>query len=64
MAEEVDYLPSIGRVDPMRTAEGSLTFGSHRAAHKLPRGRSAIESHPLNTMGQSQELQSTNTEPV
>jgi hypothetical protein len=51
---------------PMRTVEGLvlITFGSHRATHKLPRGGSAIKSKTLDTVGQSQKLQSTNTEPV
>jgi hypothetical protein len=50
----------------MGAAEGlSLTtFGFHWIAHKLPRGGSAIESNKLDTMGQSKDLQGTNTEPV
>jgi hypothetical protein len=58
--------PKTERFDPMRTVEGLvlITFGSHRATHKLPRGGSAIKSKTLDTVGQSQKLQSTNTEPV
>jgi hypothetical protein len=40
------------------------TFGSHRATHKLPRGGSTIEAKALDTVGESEKLQSANTEPV
>ncbi len=40
------------------------TLLSYRTALKLPRGRSTIEPEAFNTVGQSNKLQSTNTEPV
>jgi hypothetical protein len=43
---------------------GISTFGSDRTPNKLPCGRRAIESEALDFAGQSQKLQSTNTEPV
>jgi len=42
----------------------STDVSSHATAHHLPRGSSAIETKALDTMGQSEKLQRTNTKPV
>ena len=40
------------------------TFGFYSTGDELPDGRDAIETYSFDAMGQSEKLQSSNTDPV